>query len=207
MEWIGVVITSNGQKPEPRDTSYTWQASVSSAHLQWLFFLTHTGCSFVSKLFCEICSFSTNNVPAVNRNIWNRQHRMSDNSIHVCCFGFEALGNSISRCGSLKINRRLVRFIIHCFQKGRMLDLMWPELFCHRLLSRVTQSYVSFIARPYCMSSVSCFPCLSSLWLWLQFFTEERKIYGRSPDATDVTFPEFRRRFEWLCACFLLFLF
>lgn len=47
-----VIIVSNGRKPEPCDTGYTWQVSASSAHLQWPFFLTHTGdCAFVSKLF------------------------------------------------------------------------------------------------------------------------------------------------------------
>lgn len=141
----------------------------------------------------------------MNRKCWNQQHNMSDDSIHLCCFGSEALGNSIYQCGSLKINRRLVRFIIHCFQKGLMLDLMWPELFCHRLLSRVTQSYVSFIGPLCCTSSVSCFPCLSSLLLWSQFFSGERKIIWRSSDVTDVTFPKFLHRFELLCLCYFFF--
>ncbi|KAL0163164.1 hypothetical protein M9458_042560, partial [Cirrhinus mrigala] len=44
------------------------------------------------------------------------------------------------------------------------------------------------------------------LWLWLQFFTEERKICGRSPDATDVTFPEFRPRCDFVHVFFSFFL-
>ncbi len=92
----------------------------------------------------------------MNRKCWNQQHNMSDDSIHLCCFGSEALGNSISQCGSLKINRRLVRFIIQCFQKGLMLDLMWPELFCHAWLSRMFLLSVLYVARHLSLAFPVC---------------------------------------------------
>lgn len=174
---------------------------------------THGNCSFLWFFQKMWWNLDFPNVLAITSQLWAENVGTRNITWVTTAFTCAVLvlkhqGNSISQCGSLKINRRLVRFISHCFQKGLMLDLMWTEPFCHRLLSRVTQSCVSFIGPPYCMSSASCFPCLTSLLLCTQFFTGGRKIYGISPNMTVVTFPEFLHLFVWLCVfCFFVLFF
>lgn len=202
------VVAFNGREPEPCETGHTWQASVLSAHLQWLSFLTHVGnCSFVSILFSiKVVKYFPSFLAIMSQlwaeNVGTRNITWVKTAFTCAVLVLKHQGNSITQCGSLKINRRLVRFISHCFQKGLMLDFMWPEPFCHRLLSRVTQTYVSFIGPPYCMSSVSCFPCLFSLLLCAQFFKREKKIYWRSPNFTSQS-----PFWATLCVCICFFFF